>query len=384
MSRIISAIKCLRKHFHRLIPRKGETLPLYCPEGFQPVNLPIVGMMYEDIIQSVLKCSIGEEIWLFREPGNEYDKNAIKVANKSGIKFGYIGKNFNKNLAEYMDRNNIPIQARLTELTSKIEGTAIGAKVGFYLPKALYKQICSSVQIDFHCEKGTSGLFYLMLDCDEATLKVIEERLAESGFIQLRSGISYRPADNGHQYQWYEVLEEGTDKERLEKLFQDSFGVRPQYLIERDMNEFIEYADAENRNLKEETRELEEKYHNLLRLYQEKEKKRQNFPRKEELTRIFNVLLPNIILMRDSLDILIFELQDYQHILNILHDISINPSTVKAKRFQTTDDWLETHFKTGTGNNGRLYYKIEKNNQCFALISFKKEQDKDQKYLRSR
>jgi len=67
----------------------------------------VPGVYYRtlDEISRIENLQEGEELVLFREPGNSYDRNAIKVMTKDGYVIGYIPKNlcrlFNEILAEY-------------------------------------------------------------------------------------------------------------------------------------------------------------------------------------------------------------------------------------------------------------------------------------------
>ena len=47
-------------------------------------------------------ASVGERVFLRREPSNQYDRNAIKVENVMGAQIGHIPRNVAADLAKYM------------------------------------------------------------------------------------------------------------------------------------------------------------------------------------------------------------------------------------------------------------------------------------------
>ncbi len=49
-----------------------------------------------------------------REPGNEYDKNAIKIINEEGEQIGYLDRQTAKVLAPYMDDKSIRLRCDVT------------------------------------------------------------------------------------------------------------------------------------------------------------------------------------------------------------------------------------------------------------------------------
>lgn len=58
-------------------------------------DISIVGTFYRtsEEISRAENLQIGEEIFLVRDPGNSFDKNAIKVMTKDNYHIGYIPKN---------------------------------------------------------------------------------------------------------------------------------------------------------------------------------------------------------------------------------------------------------------------------------------------------
>ncbi len=60
--------------------------------------------------------TMGQWLYLEREPDNSYDKNAVKVYTKSWVDIGYIPKERNNKLAELMD-NGYDCRAQVMDIT---------------------------------------------------------------------------------------------------------------------------------------------------------------------------------------------------------------------------------------------------------------------------
>ncbi|KAE8369141.1 SNF2 family N-terminal domain-containing protein [Aspergillus caelatus] len=73
------------------------------------VNTKIVGVRYYRG-----HATYGEHVILRREPGNQYDSNAIRVENVMGAQIGHIPRNMAAKLAKYMDTRSLVVDGVLT------------------------------------------------------------------------------------------------------------------------------------------------------------------------------------------------------------------------------------------------------------------------------
>ncbi len=67
-----------------------------------------------------------------REPGNEYDKNAIKVMNEEGEQVGYLDSQMAKILAPYLDDKSIRLRC---DVTGEDDGFCIPILLRIYQPR---------------------------------------------------------------------------------------------------------------------------------------------------------------------------------------------------------------------------------------------------------
>lgn len=68
--------------------------------------------------------------------------------------------------------------------------------------------------------------------------------------------------------------------------------------------------------------------------------------------------------------------------LMVLRELSVRPGLMKGTRVQAAGGWLEQHFKTGEGPNGRIYFRCN-GERCAILVSFKAQQGADIRYLQA-
>ncbi|KAE8354317.1 SNF2 family N-terminal domain-containing protein [Aspergillus coremiiformis] len=79
----------------------------YMPYG--NVQTKIVGVRYYNG-----HATYGEHVILRRDPGNQYDSNAIRVENVMGVQIGHIPRIMAAKLAKYMDTRSLLVDGRLT------------------------------------------------------------------------------------------------------------------------------------------------------------------------------------------------------------------------------------------------------------------------------
>jgi hypothetical protein len=94
---------------------------------------------------------------------------------------------------------------------------------------------------------------------------------------------------------------------------------------------------------------------------------------------LVGLLLPNITFLRDSANVLLRQLRSRAPVLKLLRELSAQPGSTKGTRIQATT-WLERHFSTGEGANGRLYFCPGVRPK--VLVSFKAMQSGDIRYLK--
>ncbi len=402
------SLKNLRAYLARIFRQEKIELVSLAPDGYEPVNAFIAGIRYENRASSVLRCSLRERVWLRREPDNKYDANAIEVVTQQGSQLGHLSRHLAARLAPYMDEIGEPIPAVITGLTSNINGSEIAAKVGFYVPSEVFSDIESEREhIEYFCEVGSGGALYLLLDCDEAALKGVTNELTRAGLAWDRYGMSYRPAADGRQYRWYIVLEENVSEDEVDAFFRERFGVISQAKQAEEFEQAWIESEEESEMLMEEVARLKSELRdasdmeNLLieiekeneRLKKENHELRQTIKREQkerkqmrscgdELQQVIRTLLPNIEFLKDSMDVIIYELRDNRHVLGKLHSIASGENPPQAKGVRSAPGWREIYYSTGQKQDGRLYFRCEKN-RCWVLVSSKADQERDVKYLRA-
>ena len=66
----------------------------------------IAGVSFNGRQAYVKNLSIGDPLMLLREPGNQYDQNAIKITTIEGMQIGYIRAKLAAELAPLMDKGS--------------------------------------------------------------------------------------------------------------------------------------------------------------------------------------------------------------------------------------------------------------------------------------
>jgi chromosome segregation ATPase len=97
---------------------------------------------------------------------------------------------------------------------------------------------------------------------------------------------------------------------------------------------------------------------------------------------LIEALLPNIELLRDSREVLRDRLRSRRSALMTLRELSVRGGQMKGSRVEAADGWLERHFTTGDGSNGRIYYCYN-GERYRVLVSFKAGQSADIRYLQT-
>ncbi|GBD26737.1 hypothetical protein HRbin30_02078 [bacterium HR30] len=366
------------------------------PPDHEPVTVPVVGIQYEPRNELVRSIGLRERVWLWREPWNSYDANAIAVTNERGVKLGHVSRYLAAVMAPYMDDGHNPMAAVVTELASDVQGALLGLKVGFYLPGTVVDGMRASTRhLEYCFEVGQAGTRYLSLECDEVTLHEVIDKLAAAGYPCRRYALSSRPAIDGRQYRWYAVLEGEPAEAEIQGFFSCHFGlVPPEQQAEQKVKEWMETFEGENLTLRDENQrlrrmleslraELERARENAEEVKAESRRKECELRRaqREELPKFLQLFAPHLVFVRDSIDVLTVELPSYEPVLEKLRLLAWAPEQLRSKRVQSAPDWNEVRFSTGRADDGRLYFKRTKE-RCFVLVSFKTEQPRDLEYLK--
>lgn len=99
---------------------------------------------------------------------------------------------------------------------------------------------------------------------------------------------------------------------------------------------------------------------------------------KQEMAEVLRGLLSDIGFLQGSTDVLTSEVKDYKPALRLLYRLQHEPGTVKAEAFEGAPAWRELYY----GGDGRLYFKRTSDGKYQVLISFKKHQKVDGRYLK--
>jgi len=102
---------------------------------------------------------------------------------------------------------------------------------------------------------------------------------------------------------------------------------------------------------------------------------------------VLKALAPSLRLVRGSIDFMMVEIADPSDLLGKLAQIDRRPADVRSKRVHRTRDWLEQHFSTGLGRDGRLYHRqvIEDGRTAYEiLVSDKLSQKRDIDWMAAR
>lgn len=116
-----------------LLHKQGGNLTI--PQPFERdiflFDSNVAGTSHVDGIEELEPhLNIGDRLQFFREPDNPYDKQAIVIRNKDGVKIGYVPRNDNVIFSRLMDAGKI----LFGEITNKtIRGTWLDIKIKIFL-----------------------------------------------------------------------------------------------------------------------------------------------------------------------------------------------------------------------------------------------------------
>jgi regulator of replication initiation timing len=271
-------------------------------------------------------------------------------------------------------------KAYIIDLKSDLIADVYGVKIAVPMDEKVFKKFTrKGINLDFIFEKSESGRQYLLLDCEEHRFDSILELLEKKKFHINRKGISYRPASNGKLYSWYILLDDNVETDKIQKHLIKKFPRLVEKLDQQLTEEYVNIQDKEISSLQEQNAVLAFENSKLYKQVQRygKANKKMN----EEFDKILSLVLEDVQFLRDSLDVLKNEIQDYSDPLKKLLQIR-GDNELKATKINTLENWFELHFNTGQRDNGRIYFQ-RKSGKIHVLVTFKKEQKKDINYLKN-
>jgi single-stranded-DNA-specific exonuclease len=96
------------------------------------IETRVVGTTFDNRQTVIGLLTEWEQVFLIREPDNDFDSNAIKVQRWDHQQLGYLNRGLAKILAPRMDRNGRFIKATVSRLTGGYyPGSSLGVMVKF-------------------------------------------------------------------------------------------------------------------------------------------------------------------------------------------------------------------------------------------------------------
>lgn len=398
------------------------------------IETDVAGLQRTGWSSRVSQLVLGEVVSLRREPGNQWDKNAIRVDSQIGQPMGYINRQLAASLAPAFDQAGGTLVGFITAIEGGHFSRRSAVRVAFNISDGVPLLASSSLDEYYYDDSGHYA--YVLLNCSQEMFEEIQTKLSVSGLQCPHAGPCFRPAGNQRQYQWFirvrddgEVQDNETSprkptQERIDNFFDQNFGIYSEQkrirLLEEDriqIHNVIQDMQEKLRLAEQELHEYEDLTHDvgnentllmeelasrgnkvsMLQAQLEQLQESHNLNRREldrlrinsspaprrfrsDIEDVLRYLLPTVQFVRDSTDVFASELNDYRPALQFLHKLVTAPGTVKAKRVQNAEAWKEVHFSTGQADDGRIYFKQVDSDWC-VLISFKKYQQDDIRFL---
>jgi single-stranded-DNA-specific exonuclease len=99
------------------------------------VDTKVVGVTFAGRQGVIRQMQAGEPLMLRREPGNAYDRNAIRVERLNGVQVGYISKELAAELAKRIDGVGGAIGAKAQRIVGEEAlGHSLGLRIAFSVP----------------------------------------------------------------------------------------------------------------------------------------------------------------------------------------------------------------------------------------------------------
>lgn len=374
----------------------NDSIPIEL-DGQRIISLWSAGIKYESRINNVLNCKVHDEVLLEREPNNVIDKNAIHIKTLNGFSLGYVGKLKAEKIAPLIDKKMIISKAYIIDLKCNLSKDIYGVKIAFTIKQTeniLFDQKLESIDVFF--DKSENDNLYLLLKCEETVLKMVKDIFKQNNIDIYRTGISYRVAKNGKNYDWYFFLDENENQENIQKLLEENFPVLKEKSENKEYFSFLEddyeHLEKEKKKLIEEDIPLKEKELLVLKEANNKLNQENNVLKHDleksieslnqvdnQLEKVMGILYPKVVFLNPSFDVLKREVLDFSNAIEKIKKI-VEDINFKGKPIKTTKNWFDTHFSTGERNDGRIYFRKTKE-EITILVSFKGEQTRDIKRL---
>jgi hypothetical protein len=194
------------------------------------VETYVAGIMHDGRHAIVPRLALREQVRLRRQPDNLADSNAILIERRGGEPLGFLPRELAAQIAPRMDSTcqQDGLEATVTELVSDAVGANFLVRICFELPNEWLRSGPSAPSPELEYQYEDNGtVIYVLLNSSEPVFNEIKKRLEANGFSCLRSGLCYRPAGNGRQYQWYLKIDQtdGAIQDNIERLFREHYGV---------------------------------------------------------------------------------------------------------------------------------------------------------------
>jgi len=341
--------------------------------------LPLAGTTFQGRDQWIRGLSLCSCLSLCPEPENSFDEQAVAVRNPAGNTVGYLPRMYAHPLFEALRTGRVRPDAEVIRLEQNPQATTPSVHIAVVIPEGLI-QLRPSRLLEFSCSEGSGGALYVMLNCDGALLEELESGLNVAGLSVERKGPAHRLGGDGHVYEWFLRMVESVTESMVHAWFLEHHQLQPYGTVNsEDVDAYAAQFDAELATKEEQIDRLKTALEasleetRLLRRQQQKEIEAAQW-------RTVERMLPDLVFVRDSRDILTHELAKPEFVYRHLLTLQAAPENVSSKRVQSADNWLEFHFGTGEANDGRCYYK-RAGGGFEVLISFKQQQKKDIRWM---
>jgi hypothetical protein len=365
-------------------PAYHETAPMTAPTlragpDQEIIVMPLAGTTFQGRGEWIRGLSLCSCLTLVPEPENSFDPRAVAVQNAAGNTLGYLPRSYAHPLFKPLMDKTIGTDCEIIRLEQDLQATTPSLHLAAVVPTGLL-DLKPNRQLEFSCSQGSGGALYVMLNCDGALFGEIENGLTAAGMAVERKGPAHRIGGDGHVYEWYLRMAEDVSESMIKAWFLEVRQLQPYgTVLSEDVDAYAELFDAELASQQEKIDALKSGLDTALQ--ENRSIQRQHQRELEEAQwRTLCRLLPNLTFVRDSRDVLMHEIAKPEHLYRDLLCMEIAPETVSSKRVRSTDSWLEFHFNTGHGNDGRCYYKRSGAN-VEVLVSFKTSQDKDIRWM---
>lgn len=372
-------LKKLKSLFHK---KKSDSLEV-TDVGINhsaSISFWTAGIKFDSRLENLLECRVKEPVYLIREPDNEIDTNAIHVMTKNNKSLGFVGKNRAAFLAQMLDSKEIENVGYIVTIQSDLKNELYGIKISLPVREEIISKVKrdKSKEIDSVFELSSNGNLYLLLNCSENILEDVKSILEKAGIEIGRTGISFALSTSGKNYKWYIRIDNDSDQLKIEQLLRQNFPYLQEKYDNQFNQEYVELQEEELQNLESQRIAYEERI-------KEFEKSLENFGKREDVynhqfEKMTAIFLPEVIFIRDSMDVLKNEISDYTTALKKIQELYLDP-LLRGKKIHSLTKWFEIHFNTGQRDDGRIYFKRE-GLQLHVLVSFKASQKKDIEFLR--